>query len=518
MGEPEKGVQSKNSLWAFRQTSCRAVRAFPWRPSWRFDGVMAVGSIALVFFAFGMIAATATIVQAQTATSSGHPIGIAPNAVPYSAPDTAPDAVPYATLHAVPAAARPNYPPNPVTDYLASIHVLGVDPVAPRHAMEGAAAAPQRAPAQAGTWQEIALTGATCGRGAQYKYYLNTSTDPEAGIFILLNGGGVCLKDGHAPTDATGAAQQLYCMDYGQFTDPTMSLVAVNFASNVIPYVRRDVATNPLRNFNFVWVPYCTGDIFSGTMTEAYDYDPSPDGKFEVVHRGRLNFLALLDDLKQRIPGDVPVVLSGMSAGGFGAIFNFPEVIRRWPHTALVPDAGIAPPHPLSLMNKRGPEIAARWAARAVLPDYCPTDDCLGDTLHLLQAHAAHYSGMAGSAGGGAGAPPWRPFGYLQGQQDGTLSAFLEISACSYETGLRIGRAGPQPANLRAWIPATDHHVFTVQTTAPMVTTAAGVNYQSWFAQVALAKTQADMPADAVDPWLKCHPTYLPGLWWGAEK
>lgn len=174
---------------------------------------------------------------------------------------------------------------------------------------------------QIGAWQAVAIPGATCGRGTPFKYYLSASSRSDAGIFFLLNGGGACLKDGRAPAGATGIAKSLYCMDFPNFEDTVMSdAVFTGLASaivgNAIPYFNRSDAANPFRDFHYVAVPYCTGDVFAGGMTAPYDYDPDPNATFEVTHRGHLNFLGVVEDMYRRYPGDVPVVLSGMSAGG----------------------------------------------------------------------------------------------------------------------------------------------------------------------------------------------------------
>ncbi len=356
-------------------------------------------------------------------------------------------------------------------------------------------------PDQLGGWQGIALDSAACGRGAAFTYYLNAADDPQAGLFFLLNGGGACMKEGHAPPGAGGPARQLHCMDYGQFVDPLMNGLVVSGLPTRIRYFRRNEADNPFREYTYVFVPYCTGDVHAGSMSEPYDYDPDPDAEFEVVHRGHLNVLAILEDVHSRYPGNVPVVLTGMSAGGFGAIYNYPDFVRRWPRTTLLPDAGIAPPHPQSLMAREGERVAERWGSRKLLPDYCDTDDCLAGTMRLLTAHAAHYDGVSA---------PWRPFGYLQGQQDGVLAAYLEISRCSYQLGLRRGMIDQQPPNLRAFVPATADHVFGA--TPRYQTPVGGVDLMSWFAAVTNATSEAELPPDAIDPWLPCNLIQLPYL------
>lgn len=359
----------------------------------------------------------------------------------------------------------------------------------------------EQRPDQRGAWEGVTLDGASCGRGSGYKYYINVSDDPSAGLFFLLNGGGACLKEGPAPSGVSGAAKQLYCMDYTNFVDVLATDVGASSLPLLIRYFRRYEEDNPFRDYTYVFVPYCTGDVHAGRMSEPYDYDPDPATRFDVTHRGHLNVLAVLEDVYARFSADVPVVLTGVSAGGFGAIFNYPEFAARWPHTALLPDAGIAPPHPDSLMVRYGQTVAERWGAPALLPSYCSDDACLADTMRLLYAHAGQYDGSEA---------PWRPFGFLQGQQDSVLANYLEISRCSYQLGLRKGLAASRPSNLRAYIPQTTQHVFGASPNyeSPVY----GVDMLEWFAAVATASTVDDLPADVIEPWYACHALLLPAL------
>ena len=356
--------------------------------------------------------------------------------------------------------------------------------------------------AQIGGWEGITPEGTSCGRGAPFTFFFNPAPEPDAGLLIYLNGGGVCIKDGPAPAGAAGAAEQLHCMNFSNFEDSAISPLTIGFMGLLIPFFNRGLAENPFKDYHLAAVPYCTGDVHAGAMTEPYDYDPDPEAVFEVTQRGHLNILAVLDELEERLPGNQrEVVLTGASAGGIGAIYNFPSVIVRWPKTTLLPDAGIGPGHKDSLLVRDGAVIAERWGSRVVLPDYCPIDDCMTDTLDLLAAHARHYDGVTA---------PWRPFAYLQGQQDGTLSDFLEISQCGYQLSLRSGvhKAAAVP-NLRAWIPATAEHVFS---TRAAFTTADGTGWLEFFGRAASATSPGEMPPTVIDPWLRCNDVLLPAL------
>lgn len=357
--------------------------------------------------------------------------------------------------------------------------------------------------AQAG-WQTVDLPGASCGRGAPYKYFLNPAETPDQPLIIYFEGGGACIKEGPAPAGASGIARNLYCMNYDKFVEPQPTF---------LPYYglfRRDLSDNAFRAANYAFVPYCTGDLHAGTATTPYDYDPSPTATFNVLHRGHLNALAVLDDLTARFTDTTPILLTGSSAGGLGALYNFPEVIARWPDTTLVTDAGTLPDVAGSLVRTAMLRPTLPWQPRAILPDYCNSAECFIDTTRLLDAHAAHYDGDPA---------PWRPFGLLAGQQDRTQRSYMEVSKCSFQFALRRAVEGISAPNLRAFTPATELHTFLAAPPDIPVSGLGsyrraidGVTAMQWVAQLASAGTTNALPATATEPWPLCAGIHLPLL------
>ncbi|MFQ6058642.1 MAG: pectin acetylesterase-family hydrolase [Anaerolineae bacterium] len=367
----------------------------------------------------------------------------------------------------------------------------------------GAAGAQEPQPSDATQlgWGTIPLPGATCGTGALYKYFLNRATQPRQPLIIYFEGGGACFKEGPSPFPG-GAARQLYCMNYNKFVEPQPTL---------LPFYglfRRDLADNSFREANYAFIPYCTGDLHTGTATTPYDYDPDPTTTFNVTHRGHLNALAALDDLATRFPSTTSVLLTGSSAGALGALYNFPDIISRWPATTLVTDAGTLPDVPNSLLRRVLVGDNLPWSPRPLLPAYCNTDDCLADTTKLMEAHADHYNGVTA---------PWHPFGLLQGEQDQVLSDYMGITICAYQFGLRRAVEGIVAPNLRAFTPATTLHTFLgappdfpIPGMGNYRHTIAGVSVMAWMTQLVNAQTEEALPATLIEPWPLCPSLYLP--------
>ena len=78
---------------------------------------------------------------------------------------------------------------------------------------------------------------------------------------------------------------------------------------------------SPIADASFAFVPYCTGDLHSGTVVRNVVYDLLGNTR-EVHHVGRLNAELFAVELAARFPAVERVTLVGFSAGGFGAVLD----------------------------------------------------------------------------------------------------------------------------------------------------------------------------------------------------
>ena len=111
---------------------------------------------------------------------------------------------------------------------------------------------------------------------------------------------------------------------------------------------------NPLRDWDFVYIPYCTGDLHAGANDATYPSDPEVptealhnqyDGAAQTIrHRGAVNVQAVLKWIAEnRKPAaDDTVLVTGISGGSYGAMFNFSSVCEKFPgaNVYLLGDAG----------------------------------------------------------------------------------------------------------------------------------------------------------------------------------
>ncbi len=95
---------------------------------------------------------------------------------------------------------------------------------------------------------------------------------------------------------------------------------------------------NPFRDWYFVYIPYCTGDVHWGARDVAYpDYLDRIPGfdSWTIRHRGFVNFQLVMEWVTQRFRMPFKIFVTGSSAGGYGAAMAFPYVREAFPHSQV---------------------------------------------------------------------------------------------------------------------------------------------------------------------------------------
>jgi hypothetical protein len=181
-------------------------------------------------------------------------------------------------------------------------------------------------------WIKVEPPGAVCGNGSQYKFFVNYSTSSNDVVVYMEPGGG--------------------CWDYPSCTGQE-DLGAANldglpddhyiFGQVIAPMFNRDRPDNYTRDWNFVFVPYCTADVHTGNSVITYS-DPTGVGEDIVFHHtGHDNVQAVIDWMADEFPGIPRFLLSGCSAGGAGSIINYYYFRTRLPQierSYLLSDSG----------------------------------------------------------------------------------------------------------------------------------------------------------------------------------
>lgn len=247
-------------------------------------------------------------------------------------------------------------------------------------------------------WQTIKLapsTGAVCGNGSQYKFFVNRVPNTRNTI-VYMEGGGACWDYASCSGQGARGARNPNGIpdDYMSLLNPGSSLVS--------PFVVRAHPWSFVKtqNWNMIYVPYCTGDVYSGDKVAVYT-DPAGQGAPLVwYHNGTRNTRAVVAWMKNRLPRPTQMLSTGCSAGGIGSLNNYAHVRRDLAPTRgfLIDDSGPAFSVPANSDPAQYPskslhaQIRSAWGLdegplpylKSELPAYDVTD--LGSVYPALSA------------------------------------------------------------------------------------------------------------------------------------
>ncbi len=142
-------------------------------------------------------------------------------------------------------------------------------------------------------WEKVALPGTVCGNGSQYKFFVRRTGSPN--LLFFFEGGGACWNyDTCSGRDGVlGAANPNGISDdyMTQFTAKYVSPI-VNGADPGLPFrSRTDLVT---KNWNIVYMPYCTGDVHIGNNVAVYSDPQGVEPPLTWYHAGFANTSAAI--------------------------------------------------------------------------------------------------------------------------------------------------------------------------------------------------------------------------------
>jgi hypothetical protein len=173
-----------------------------------------------------------------------------------------------------------------------------------------------------GMWTWLAVDGALSRDGSPAGFYYKFSKTGSKNLLIYLAGGGVCAdnffcnmnppnKDSSLTAENVGAGVFNIFGPTQEAQDPTLE----RWQSGIF----KDDPANPAHDWNMVFIPYVTGDIFFGSKPDGTI--PEVEGsKFQFV--GKSNMQKFIGRITPTFKDAQIVVLAGSSAGGIGALLN----------------------------------------------------------------------------------------------------------------------------------------------------------------------------------------------------
>jgi len=271
-------------------------------------------------------------------------------------------------------------------------------------------------------WDMVELpadSGAACGDGSPYRFFVNRTPTSHSTV-IVFEGGGACWDQdaclGIGPLSA--ANPNGIPPDYmHKLTDMAAFGLVTPFSSRNDPF--QAVQT---QGWNIVYMPYCTGDVHSGNKVAVYS-DTNPSNPRVEYHRGAVNAQAAANWLRTNMGRPRDLLLTGFSAGGVGSTVSYVTVrdtLQPTGKSSLLADSGPLMPAPRSGSPQQYPSLPLHNKIRSAWG----LDDPDGLVTRLSGLPGFDVNDLGSTSGALAQRYPDDRFGYLVFQADSDFSAF----------------------------------------------------------------------------------------------
>jgi len=229
----------------------------------------------------------------------------------------------------------------------------------PEIGRKGSTSALLKAETSEGEWVWIPRDDTFCRDGSTTGIGARLLPDAKA-VMIYLQGGGACY-DAQSCAENKNApiAGDNFSRDKFQSWVDTLGNQGVFNTTN---------PENPIARWNHIYIPYCTGDLHGGARINV-DV-PGVTGKQQFVGYGNLQ-----NDLKVLAPyfrNAEDVALMGASAGGFGVLVNYPQVVEAFGGRSVAALVDSAPIIPESAIRTSCFETKLIQTFQLQLPENCP--------------------------------------------------------------------------------------------------------------------------------------------------
>jgi hypothetical protein len=204
-------------------------------------------------------------------------------------------------------------------------------------------------------WTWVPVPGAKCRNGSATGFGVRINPNSNK-LFIYLEGGGACFN----AISCVGNPSSFGSSNFSSWASGGGTAGIFNTTN----------AANPVKDWNAVYIPYCTGDVHGGNLTGVNVPGNGPQNQAFV---GYANVGLYMARIVPTFPNVTEVLLTGASAGGFGALYNYDRVAQDFCPTpvVLIDDSG--PPMSDTYL---APCLQTRWRTiwglNQTLPPDCP--------------------------------------------------------------------------------------------------------------------------------------------------
>ncbi|MCB9754090.1 MAG: hypothetical protein H6713_29455 [Myxococcales bacterium] len=303
-------------------------------------------------------------------------------------------------------------------------------------------------------WKYFDIEGTACLNGSTAGFAINYNPD-SPNVMIYLEGGGACFND---------------ACDFTAFNIP--------FVPPIDGIFNRGNNNNPVRDWTMVYVPYCTGDIHAGDN----EYELSGDLRF---FHGYSNVTRYLEVLVQSFETE-RVLLTGISAGGFGAAINASQVADAYGDaviTTVIDDSG--PPLSNDVIAPCLQETFREvWGldgtALADCPECDPNNFATGLLDHVLETHPGVRYGLFSNTSDLI-IRTYMGFGWGGGEHDNCEGVPTAVPAQAYSLDLDTIRAAHGDKASTFYVNGVGHTVLRV---GYYLTSVGGTSVPEWVGDV----------------------------------
>lgn len=183
-------------------------------------------------------------------------------------------------------------------------------------------------------WQKVDVplsTGAMCGNGTPFKFFVYRVPDTNNTLFYF-EGGGACwdYESCSGQAGVRGARNpngipDNYVQNINLLDFSNMANLATAAVSPLI-YTHHPYNQFKTGEWNLVYVPYCTGDIYVGDKTEVYTDASGNNAPLIWHHNGLRNVQAVVSWVKNNLKKPKQMAVAGCSAGSIGALLNYSKL------------------------------------------------------------------------------------------------------------------------------------------------------------------------------------------------
>jgi len=313
-------------------------------------------------------------------------------------------------------------------------------------------------------WEWHAVKGTVCRDGSETGYFLKRRVFDQR-VVMLLAPGGACFNLLTCGMNPNSVGNQ-FPNDQGMLS------------------ARDD---NPVRDWNQIYVPYCSGDNFGGNRSQV----AVPGLLKKQNFLGHKNMKLILESVAEVLPDMQHMVFGGMSAGGFGSILNFDEVRTRFPNVpvTLLDDSGV----PLEdnfidpCLQKR---FRTTWGLDESFPAAC--EDCRpangGGLVNLVRyIREQHSDNQQGVIMSKEDSVLRFFFGY---SKNSCQTLFPGIPGSVYAAGVESLRQNLFQGSVKSFIVPGSQHTF-VNSSSFFTTTVDGQTLASWVEDLILNRAES---------------------------